>query len=91
MNRLHYFRAVVELLDITLSTRSKRHLVGGGLLGLSLLFGTFAVTVMTAQSENKEEHNDGEYLSHIPDGPVDIFSGMPGGVSDDVFDPEETF
>ena len=58
MNKFQYFRAMVELMDMTLSTRRKRHLVGGTLLGVSLMFGALAVTVMTTQMDEpykKEE------------------------------------
>ena len=87
MNRFQYFRAIVDMLDITLNTKRRRHLVGGGLLGMAFLFGTFALTVMTAQSETMEEHNNGQN----PDEFIDIFGGMPDRSVGDFCDPEETF
>jgi len=38
---------VVSILDITLDTKRKRHIVGGILLSVSLLFGGLALTTMT--------------------------------------------
>lgn len=87
MDRLNYFRAVVELLDLTLSTKRKRHLVGGGLLGMALMFGTFAVTVMTAQTEKKEARENERDPNEI----IDIFSGLPDRGGDRFYDPEESF
>lgn len=43
---------MVSLLDYTLDTPRKRHLVGGILLSVSLLFAGLAITTMTL---NKEE------------------------------------
>ena len=87
MNRFQYFRAIVDMLDITLNTKRRRHLVGGGLLGMAFLFGTFALTVMTAQSETTEVNQNGQN----PDEFIDIFSGMPDRGIDDFSGPEETF
>lgn len=53
---MRYFQSVVELLDLTLDTKRKRHFVGGALLSVSMLFGMLALTVMTTQEEeNKDE------------------------------------
>ena len=87
MDRLRYFKAIVELLDLTLSTKSKRHLVGGGLLGLAMLFGTMAVTVMTTNTEKMEETNHERNYDEA----VDILSGMSGRTGDEFCDPEEAF
>lgn len=87
MNKLHYFKAVVELLDLTLSTKNKRHLVGGGLLGLAMLFGTLAVTVMTANTERTEEENNERDI----DKAADILSGLPDGSDDYLLGLEESF
>ena len=43
------------MLDISLDTRKKRHIVGGVLMSISLLFGGLALTVMTLKSEDIEE------------------------------------
>lgn len=51
MERLDYF---VEMLEQTLGTRSKRHILGGALISVSLMFGGLAMTVMTLRTEDKE-------------------------------------
>lgn len=48
------------MLDISLNTRKKRHIAGGVLMSISLLFGGLAVTIMTLRTE--EEQNDELYL-----------------------------
>lgn len=45
------FETLVTTLDYTLDTKSKRHMVGGILLSVSLLFGGLAFTIMTIKSE----------------------------------------
>lgn len=44
------------MIDHSLNTRKKRHLVGGVLMSVSLLFGGLAFTVMTLKTE--EESNN---------------------------------
>lgn len=39
------------MLDQSLDTKKKRHIVGGVLLSVSLLFGGLALTIMTIQAE----------------------------------------
>ena len=46
------FQETISILDYTLDTKRKRHLVGGILLSISLLFGGFAFTAMTLKSED---------------------------------------
>lgn len=41
------------MLDHALNSKKKRHLAGGILVGVSLLFGGLAVTVLTLKSEEK--------------------------------------
>lgn len=43
---------LLALLDETLDTRRKRHIVGGVLMSVSLFFGGLAITIITI---NKEE------------------------------------
>jgi hypothetical protein len=50
MDRLDY---IVAMLERTLGTRSKRHIIGGALVSASLLFGGLALTVMTLKTEDK--------------------------------------
>ena len=44
---------MVSILDFTLDTPRKRHIVGGILLSVSLLFGGLALTTMTLKEEKK--------------------------------------
>ena len=57
MDRLNY---IVAMLEKTLGTRSKRHILGGTLISVSLLFSGLAITVMTLKTEDKEEENEDE-------------------------------
>ena len=45
---------LVSALDYILDTRRKRHIIGGILLSVSLLFGGLALTVMTIGKEDNE-------------------------------------
>jgi hypothetical protein len=49
---------VLTMLERTLNTKRKRHLAGGVLLSISLLFGGLAVTVITLKTE---EIKDAEF------------------------------
>ena len=51
MNRLE---AIVSMLDYSLNTKRKRHIVGGILMSMSLLFGGLSVTIMTLKTEVNE-------------------------------------
>ena len=48
--------AALSALEYSLNTGKKRHIAGGILMSLSLLFGGLAVTVMTLKME--EQDND---------------------------------
>lgn len=50
MDRLEY---TISILNDTLNTKKKRHLVGGVLMSISLLFGGLALTVMSLKTEEK--------------------------------------
>ena len=45
---------VLSILEYSLNTKRKRHLAGGILLSISLLFGGLAVTVMSLKMEDKK-------------------------------------
>ena len=47
------FDNLLSMLDQILDTKKKRHLAGGVLMSVSLLFGGLAVTVLTLKSEEK--------------------------------------
>lgn len=56
VRRMDNFEAIVAMLDFTLDSRRKRHIVGGILLSVSFLFGGLALTTMTLKTEeNKDE------------------------------------
>jgi hypothetical protein len=57
MDRLNY---IVAMLERTLGTRSKRHILGGALISVSLLFGGLAMTVMTLKTDEKENEDEDE-------------------------------
>lgn len=54
MDRFDY---IIAMLEQTLGTRAKRHIMGGALISVSLLFGGLALTVMTLKTE---DNNDNE-------------------------------
>lgn len=47
---------ILSMLDYTLSTKRKRHIVGGVLLSVSLLFGGLAFTVITLRMEDEQNY-----------------------------------
>lgn len=52
MDRLE---AVISMLDYTLNTRRKRHITGGILMSVSMLFGGLAVTIITIKTEEYDD------------------------------------
>lgn len=50
MDRLE---AVLSVIDYSLNTRRKRHIAGGILMSVALLFGGLAATVMSLKTEEK--------------------------------------
>lgn len=49
----------ISMLDYALNTRRKRHITGGILLSMSLLFGGLALTVMTIGSDDQKGGHNG--------------------------------
>ena len=49
------FNAIISMLDYSLNTKPKRHIVGGILLSVSLLFGGLAFTTITLKSEGEND------------------------------------
>ena len=45
---------IISVLDYVLDTKRKRHITGGILLSVSILFGGLAITVMTIKNEEDE-------------------------------------
>lgn len=46
---------VLYMLEESLNTKTKKHIAGGILMSVSLLFGGLAITVMTLKTELKTE------------------------------------
>jgi len=57
MDRLNH---IVAMLEKTLGTRTKRHILGGALISVSLLFSGLALTVMTLKIDEKEIMDEDE-------------------------------
>lgn len=53
---MYKLEEILSMLDHALNTKKKRHIAGGVLMSISLLFGGLAFTVMTL----KTEENDNE-------------------------------
>ena len=47
--------AIISMLDYALNTKNKRHIVGGVLMSISLLFGGLAFTAITLKSEGEND------------------------------------
>lgn len=47
--------ATISMLDYTLNTRRKRHLVGGILMSVALLFGGLSCTALTVKMEGEND------------------------------------
>ena len=46
--------AILSMLEESLNTRRKRHIAGGVLMSISLLFGGLAFTVVTLKTEDND-------------------------------------
>lgn len=51
---MYRLEEIVSMLDHALNTKAKRHIAGGVLMSISMLFGGLAVTIMTLRTEEKE-------------------------------------
>lgn len=49
------FENLISVLDYTLDSGRKRHIVGGILISASLLFGGLALTVITIRNEDDKD------------------------------------
>lgn len=61
MDRLNH---IVAMLEKTLGTKTKRHILGGTLISVSLLFSGLALTVMTLKTEDKEDMDEDEFQDY---------------------------
>lgn len=59
MERLEYTMDIVN--QIT-GNKRRRHIIGGVLLSVAMLFGGLAVTVLTIRAEENEENDQGYFL-----------------------------
>lgn len=57
LDRLEGF---LSMLDYALNTKKKRHIAGGILMSVSLLFGGLALTVMTIRTEDNNDTDEYE-------------------------------
>lgn len=53
---MEYLFETLELMDEAINTKSKRHLAGGILLSMSLLFGGMAFTILTIKIDKEKEN-----------------------------------
>lgn len=53
MDRLE---GILSVLDYALNTKKKRHIAGGILMSVSLLFGGLAMTILTVKMDEEEEY-----------------------------------
>ena len=52
---MHRLENLISLVDNTLNTKRKRHIVGGILMSAAMLFGGLALTIMTLKTEDVHE------------------------------------
>lgn len=52
---MHRIEMILSMLDRTLDTKKKRHIAGGILMSVSILFGGLAFTVMTVKMEVEQD------------------------------------
>lgn len=53
---MYRLEELMLIMDQVLDTRKKRHIIGGVLMSVSLLFGGLALTIMTVKMEETEEN-----------------------------------
>lgn len=56
---MYRLEEILSMLDQSLDTRKKRHIAGGVLLSVSLLFGGLALTILTLKTE---EYDNESYI-----------------------------
>lgn len=49
------FESVISMLDYTLDSGRKRHIIGGILISVSMFFGGLAFTVITIRNEDDKD------------------------------------
>jgi hypothetical protein len=48
---MYRLEELISMIDHSLNTKRKRHITGGILMSISLLFGGMAITIMTIRTE----------------------------------------
>lgn len=48
---------ILEIVDYSLNTKRKRHITGGVLMSVSLLFGGLAMTIITMKEQDSKQDN----------------------------------
>lgn len=56
---------ILNMLDYTLGTKKKRHIAGGILLSVSMLFAGLTFTVLSIKTDNENEEDDNEQYIEI--------------------------
>ena len=52
---MYRLEEILSMLDHSLDTKKKRHITGGVLLSISLLFGGLAFTIITIKTEDNDD------------------------------------
>ena len=52
---MHQLRKVLSIVDHSLNIKRKRHITGGVLLSISLLFGSLAFTIISMKMEDNDD------------------------------------
>ena len=52
---MYRLEELISMLDEALNTKAKRHIAGGVLMSISLLFGGLAITIMTIREDDNNE------------------------------------
>lgn len=76
---MEMFDYILNMVDAALDSERRRHLIGGALMSLSLLFGGLAVTTLTTKEDKSNEHkkdnvNSSSRWDRFRSGDVDIRS-----------------
>ncbi len=58
---MYRMEAILLALEESLNTKRKRHIAGGILMSVSMLFGCLALTVITIKTEERNNECDREY------------------------------
>ena len=56
---MYRIEEILSMLDHALNTKAKKHIAGGILMSMSLMFGGLAITVLTLK---REEENNETYI-----------------------------